>query len=429
MRARHSPRSPLPSRLGPAIVIVCIVGLARADGAAVGVVAPALRHQLHFTVAEIGLLASLASVTGALSALPLGGLVDRGHRTTTVAIALAAWSLALGAAGLASGFAFFAVARLVSGGIAAIARPAAVSLAGDTYHPSKRGYALAALDAGQEAGIAVAYLLGALAVAILDWRWLFGWLAIGGLALAVIAARVSEPVPERPPGPSLWGVFWALLRIRTNLVVLISDSLGNFFFSGVTSFAVLFFTERFALSTSLVDALAPGLLVGVIVGVLTGGRLGDKLTRLAGGEAQGGGRRRLQVASACQLVAVVVFAVGLLSRSIFVAGTLLFLGALVLGGSYPCLDAVRVDIVPASMWGRAEAARGLLVLASGALGPATFGLVAEHIAHQAHGLGLRDAFLVMLCPLAVGALVLLTAVRQYPTDARAARLHPGGIRP
>jgi hypothetical protein len=66
--------------------------------------------------------------------------------------------------------------------------------------------------------------------------------------------------------------------------------------------------------------------------------------------------------------------------------------------------------------GRGEAARGLLTLVSSALGPITFGLVATAFGGRGD-LALRDAFLVMLIPLAAGALILLAARRPYPADA------------
>ena len=58
-----------------AVVLVGVVALAKADAATIGVVAPALRADLHVTDAELGLLAALSSITGALCALPAGGLV------------------------------------------------------------------------------------------------------------------------------------------------------------------------------------------------------------------------------------------------------------------------------------------------------------------------------------------------------------------
>jgi MFS family permease len=395
------------------IVIAAVVGLAKADSAAMGVVAPALRTHLHVTPADLGILGSLASVTGALAALPAGTLVDRRHRISVLTVALVGWSVALGLAGFARGLLLLAVARILSGGIATVARPVAVSLAGDLFAVADRGGALAVLDTGQAVGTAICFALGALAVHLLSWQWLFFWLAAIGLAMTFLTFRLAEPPRTGPPGPPLIPVLRTLVGIRTNLIVLIADSIGNFFFAGAASFAVLFISDRYNMSNGEVDALAPIFALGVIAGILVGGRVGDRLTRSRGGE------ERVVVAGICQLVATALFAVALLGPSVYTAGTFLALGAAVLGGAGPCLDAVRIDIVPAGMRGRAEAARGLLLLASGALGPVTFGLVATGFGGKS-GLALRDAFLVMLGPLGTAALVLLAAVRPYQGDARAA---------
>jgi MFS family permease len=398
----------------PGLLIAAVVGLAKADAATVGVVAPALRHDLGLSVTQIGLMGSLASGMGAVCALPAGWLVDRRRRVVVMVAALIGWSLALGAAGFAAGVAFLAVARTISGGVATIARPVAVSLTGDLYRPSERGKALATLDTGQAIGTAICFLLGALAVKLLDWRWLFWWLAAGGIGLALMARRLEDPAPVRASGPPIHKVLWSLLRIRTNLVVLVSDSVGNFFFAGAASFSVLFISSRYGLSNATVDALAPLVALGVIIGILTGGRVGDQLARHAGGN------RRIAVAVVCQLTAAGIFALGLLGGSVIAAGGFLILGATALGGAGPCLDAVRVDIVEPSMRGRAEAARGLLLLASSALGPITFGLVATAFGGRGDGLALRDAFWVMLIPLAAGALILLAGMSSYEADATAA---------
>lgn len=391
--------------------MAAVLGLAKADAAAMGVVAPALRSHLHITPAQLGLLASLAAVTGALAALPAGTVVDRRHRVLVVTVALVGWSLTLALAGLAQGLLLLAVARVLSGGIATVARPAAVSLAGDIYTLSERARALAVLDTGQAVGTAVCYALGAAAVHWLDWRWLFFWLGAVGLAMAVASSRLPEPVRTAAPGPPLAAMLRSLLSIRTNLIVLAADSMGNFFFAGAASFAVLFVSERYRMTNATVDALAPILAVGIVAGILAGGRVGDHLVRHRGGE------ERVVVAATCQLTAAALYCVALLSGTVVMAAVFLFLGSTVLGGAGPCLDAVRIDIVPAGIRGRAEAARGLLLLGSGALGPLTFGLVATAFGGRGTGLALRDAFLVMLAPLAAGAVVLLAAVRPYREDA------------
>jgi MFS family permease len=262
-----------------------------------------------------------------------------------------------------------------------------------------------------------------LAVRFLSWRFLFWGLAAAGVVLALAARHLDDPVPSRPGGPSLVRALRTLVRIRTNRVVLAADSVSNFFFAGVASFSVLFITERYGLSTATVDFLAPVVAVGVMAGVLTGGRLGDRLTRRADG------RKRLAVASGCQLAATALFAAALLAGSVVAAAILLLLGASVLGGAGPCRDAVRLDIMRPDIRGRGEAAKGLLTLGSTALGPLVFGLVATGLTHggRSHAMALRDTFLLMLLPLAAGALVLLAARRPYAADVAAARGAAGQV--
>ena len=396
-------------------MVAAVVGLAKADAAAMGVVAPALKTHLHITAAELGVLASLAAATGAMCALPAGTLVDRRHRVMVLTVGLVAWSIALGLAGFAQGLGLLVVARVLSGGISTVARPVAVSMAGDFYKPVERGRALAALDTGQAIGTAVCFGLGALAIHLLSWRWLFWWLALLGVLMALVAGRLQEPPRSGPPGPPLFETLVTMVEIKTNRVVLVADSVGNFFYAGAASFAVLFISERYHLTNATVDALAPLLAAGVVAGILAGGRVGDRLTRMHGG------RDRVTVAASCQLFATLWFGLALASGSVVVAAAFLFVGSTVLGGAGPCLDAVRLDIVPAGMRGRAEAARGLLLLGSAALGPVTFGLVATAFGGgRSSGLALRDAFMVMLVPLGVAAFILFLAVRTYDRDAAAA---------
>ena len=410
-------------------VLVSLLALAKADGAIIGVVAPALRSEFDLDDARLGLLASLSSVTGALCALPAGRLVDRRRRPLVISVALAAWSIALGVAGLATGLAVLVLARLVSSGIASVARPAAVSMVGDAYPATRRGEVLGALDAGQTAGAAGCFVIGALALHFLTWRWAFWGLAGAGLLLAIGAARLPDPAlrgtgrVEARDSPDaetrLLGVLSELVRIRTNAVVLIADAVANFFYAGVTSFAVIFATERYHLAVATVDATAPVVGVAVIAGLLAGGRVGDRVAR------RWGGATRLVLSSATAVVASVLLIPALAARSLPLAVSSLVLGAAVLAAGGPCNDAVRLDVVRPSMRGRAEAARGLLTLSSSALAPVAFGVLAMALGGSDDAAGLRDAFLVMLVPLAASGIILLAGVRHYRADAAAAGTPPG----
>jgi len=392
------------------LVAGAAVALARADAGLIGAAAPALRHDLHLGAGALGLLASLATVTGALSALPAGRLVDGRSRRAVLAGALVVWSIALGVAGLAAGLLVLAAGRLVSGAASSAARPSAVSVLADRHPAARRGRVLARLDAAESGGAALSYLAVAGALAVAGWRAAFLGLAGAGLALAWAARALPGPRPD-PTAARRLAVSDAL-RVRTNVVVLVADCVGNLFFAAVTAFAVLAVTERFRLPAAEVDALAPAFVVAVVGGLLLGGRLADRVA------ARGRLSRRLVVACVADVAGAAVLLPAFLTGSPLVCAALLALGVAVLSVGGPCRDAVRVDVIPSALRGRAEAARGLLTLASGVAGPLVFAALAATLGGAGgRGAGLDHAFLVMLMPLAGGGLVLLAGRRSYGRDA------------
>jgi MFS family permease len=142
--------------------------------------------------------------------------VDRRRRVVVITTALVVWSLVLGAAGLATGFLLLALARLVSGAVATVARPAAVSVAGDSFEPGERGRATAVLAVAGVVGVSGCYLLGALSVGLLNWRWMFVLLGAAGVLLSLASSRQREPGGRTVESPRFVEVMGSLLRIRTN---------------------------------------------------------------------------------------------------------------------------------------------------------------------------------------------------------------------
>lgn len=84
------------------------------------------------------------------------------------------------------------------------------------------------------------------------------------------------------------------------------------------------------------------------------------------------------------------------------------------------LDAVRVDVIHPSVWGRAEGTRNVLLIAAEAGAPLLFGYLADTLAGGGAA-GTRDTFLLMLVALAASGLILLTARSHYPREAAAAQ--------
>jgi hypothetical protein len=111
-------------------------------------------------------------------------------------------------------------------------------------------------------------------------------------------------------------------------------------------------------------------------------------------------------------------------------------GAALLSAANPGLDAARLDIMPARLWGRAESARTFLRSAAQALAPLAFGGIADLVAgiapeqapvgthpgvvSPAAARGLEVSFLIMLSALLAAGVFLFRAARTYPRDVATA---------
>ena len=114
-------------------------------------------------------------------------------------------------------------------------------------------------------------------------------------------SRSGQPVRCRrsPERYSLLTAVRVVLRVRTNVRLIIASSFGYFFFTGIQVFGLTFLRSRYGLdqvTASLLMLLVGG---GAFAGVMLGGRAGDRLLR--GGKLAG----RILAAAGATLVAVV----------------------------------------------------------------------------------------------------------------------------
>jgi hypothetical protein len=288
--------------------------------------------------------------------------------------------------------------------------------------------------------------VSALIVVFLTWRGVFVTFALAGFVIAFLVAR--RPEPERAAAAdtdaasgrdqmlyglvedahveprattvlhgdqrdrSIWWAFRYTLRVRTVVIVIVAGSLGDFFFSGLQVFAVVFAVDEFGIPQASAALLIPVVGAGAALGLLGGGRVGDAL--IERGHITG----RVQVAlwsfpSACLVILPALFL-----HSVVIALPFLVIGSALLTAPNAPLDAVRLDVVNPWLRGRAESVRSLCRLTAQAAGPLAFGWLADHLAGGGVD-GVRDAFLVTVPLLAASGFVLLFAIRTYPADVAA----------
>jgi MFS family permease len=486
-----------PARARVITLFGAVLALNGADGATVGAVAPQLERSLHIGNTKIGLLSSVALLVGAVFTIPVGLLVDRVKRLPILSISIVLWSLASLASAFAGSYSSLLLTRLLLGAVTATAGPAIASLTGDYFPARERGRIYAYILGGEIAGTAAGFIVSGSVASLVTWRAAFLLLAIPGFFLArelyrtvpeplrggqsrlepgvmdlkqAVAEAASRPKAEPAqdeeaepdadelaqvqarrrgvePDPKLvldedpraLGLVRAvryILSIPTNVLMIISSSLGYFYFAGLSTFALLFVRGHYHASQATAELVLALLVGGAMIGTLVSGRVTDLMLRNGYLEV------RVWVPALCYLGAAALLIPGILGSHLTPAIWFDVAGATLLSAANPPLDAARLDIMPAGLWGRAESTRTVLRSLAQALAPLVFGGLADLIAGIAPqqapigthpgvvspgaARGLEISFLLLLGTLAGAGVVLLRARYTYPRDvATAAASHQG----
>lgn len=470
-----------PARARVVVLFGCVLGLNSAATATVGAVAPQLESAFHISNTQIGLLSSISLLIGAIFALPVGLLVDRTKRIPLLCIGIVLWSVASFIGGLTSSYGALLLSRLALGAVAATAGPAIASLTGDYFAADERGNVYAYILGGEILGTAVGFIVAGDIASLISWRAAFIILALPGFFLARSLWRtVPEPLrggqsrlhvgaesfievdgelafDEPPPVEanmaheeasrrgvrpdprlvlredadkmSLARATRYILAIRTNVLMIISSSLGYFYFAGLQTFAVLFVVRHYGAGQGTANLVLGLLIVGMVIGTLVSGRLTDAL--LKNGVLQA----RIVTPAVCYFAAAALLIPGILIDKLTPALWFDVGGAAFLAAANPPLDAARLDIMPARLWGRAESTRTFLRSLAQAVAPLLFGLISNivvgitpeqtpvgtHAKHHAEsGAGLEASFLILLAALIAAGWFLLRSRHTYPSDVATA---------
>jgi MFS family permease len=471
-----------PARARVVALFGATLALSGADAAMIGAVAPQLERALHIGNAEIGLLTSVALLGGAALVIPVGMLVDRFRRVPMLSASIVLWSVASLSGAFATSYGHLLASRLALGAVTATAGPAIASLTGDYFAPRERGHVYAYILAGEIAGGAAGFIVGGTLASLVSWRAAFVLLALPGfflaralwrtvpeplrggqsrlapgaadlaglttvaddegdsprtheLAHAAARRRGVAPDPRRvlaedPQRMALVRAVRYVMQVPTNALLIVGSALGYFFFSGLQTFALLFVRGRYHIGQATAELVLVLLVAGAVLGTLAGGRLNDALLR------RGFLGARIAVPAVCYLAAVVLLIPGFVATSVTPAVWFDAAGAALLSAANPALDAVRLDIMPAGLWGRAESVRTLLRSLAQAVAPLAFGGCADLVAgiapeqapvgtdpgviSRGGARGLEISFLIMLGALVAASVFLLRARKTYPRDVATA---------
>ncbi|MEA2638593.1 MAG: hypothetical protein QOE18_1650 [Chloroflexota bacterium] len=465
-----------PARARVITLFACVLALNGADSSTVGAIAPQLESALHINNTDLGLLSSVSLLVGAVFTVPVGFLVDRTKRMPLLALSIVLWSIASLFSAFAGSLSGLLLTRLALGAVAASAGPAIASLTGDYFAAEERGRIWSYILVGEAAGTAFGFIVSGLVASAIDWRAAFAVLAIPGFFVARELWRtVPEPLrggqshlevgavdfgpevahraraderrgaeEERAPDPSKMGLAESiryLFSIPSNVLMIVASSLGYFYFAGLQTFALLFVKGHYHASQATAELVLVLLVVGAVIGTLVGGRLPDMLVR------RGYLGARVWFAGACYVGAALLLVAGFVAAQLGTALWFDVAGAALIFAANPPIQAARLDVVPAGLWGRAQSALTVVRSLAQAAAPLVFGGVSQlvagilpsqapigthpHAPNSSTTTGLQVTFLIMLAALAAAGLLLFRARTTFPSDvATAAASEPttGGSR-
>ncbi|HVM64343.1 MAG TPA: MFS transporter [Acidimicrobiales bacterium] len=454
-----------PARTRVILLFAAVLALNSADVATVGASATQLRQALHIGNADIGVLVAVTAIVGAIFSLPFGFVVDRANRVLVLSTTVVLWGLVMMASAGVGSFGQLVLIRAVLGAMTAATGPAVASLVGDFFPANERGKIWGYVLAGELVGAGAGFVITG-DIAGISWRAAFVILALPTFPLAWALGHLPEPARgggsqlfpgaervigrkdviaagaapaageeaepahhptdaqelarERGIGPDpamvlrsdprkmgLSATVRYVLGVRTNMILIASGACAYFFLTGVETFGLEFVKGQYHVAQFLANVLLLVVGAGAVVGVLVGGRVGDALVRR--GRLDG----RILVAAVAAIATAVLFIPALLSHSTFGALPYFLVAGFAMTAQNPPIDAARLDIMPPLLWGRAEGVRSLLRTGVQALAPLAFGGLSDLV-------GLQTTFFVMLVPFLASGLILLYALKTYPTDVATA---------
>ena len=484
-----------PARARVIVMFAGVLALNGADTATVGAVAPQLEQSLHIGDAKIGVLSAVSLLVGAIFTLPVGLLVDRTKRMPLLAISVVLWSLATLFSAFTSSYSSLLLTRLLLGAVAATAGPAIASLTGDYFPASERGKIWAYILGGEVVGTAAGFIISGSLASLIDWRAAFVVLAIPGFFLArelwrtvpeplrggqshlepgvvdlELAVQAASARAQRGAGPAaqdeaggaareneaareaaraagavpnpklvlhedarkmpLVRSVRYILSVPSNLLMIIGSSLGFFYLAGLNTFALLFVKGHYHASQATAEIVLAMLVVGAIVGTLVGGRVTDAMLH------RGNLSARVWFPALCYFGAAILLIPGFLGTHLTPALWFDVAGAALLAAANPPIQAARLDIMPAGLWGRAESVRTFIRSIAQALAPLVFGGLAQLIAgivptqapigtrphappsHEATGL--QITFLIAIATLIAAGIFTARARHTYAQDVASA---------
>ena len=273
---------------GLVLMMSLMNGIVALDRTAVSLLAPWIVPEFHLNNTQLGMLASVLSVTIAGSGFLLASLADgTGRRKPILIVMLVLFSLFSAMSGLAAGFVMLLAARCILGVAEGPLAPIGQSVVALESAPQRRGLNMGImlnLGAGLVGGGVGAYATTHVAAAF-GWRPAFYLSAVPGLVLALAMVFWMRKPREPPRGAAevttpAWTGMLALLRSRNMLLCLAISGLFSTWLIVQGVFTTIYLTRTDGLKPTDVGLLllltSPAMALGGMIVPAISDRIGRK---------------------------------------------------------------------------------------------------------------------------------------------------------
>jgi len=431
-----------PSGWGPAAVLTGVVLVDAMDQGVVPGTLSLLQKEWGFSDTLGGAIPTAALIVGFVALVPAGWMADHLHRTRLLTFVVASWALLSGLSAVAVSFLMFFVVRMVLGGAAHVDNPVSSSLLADFYPPLARGRVFAVQRLMVVIGTGVGIGIGGAVGEWLGWRAAYLVVVVPGLVVALLVARLREPVRGEMDGLGLDGAvtavhespaavleeiedtaphvdeggvraylreFRGILDIPTVRTVYFGLAVTVLGFNGIAYWLPSYLERDFDLSEGGAAAVTAALAVTAgIIGAFAGGTIGDRA------EAKRPGSR-IGLTGVALIGGAGLLVAGFAVQVLAVTAVLVCAGATFLSFAFPNMAATAAEVLPARRRGTGFAMFGFLLTLGSAAGPLVIGAISEVSG------SLQLAIVLAVLPAIPGALVVLRGRHTFAADATAAR--------
>lgn len=186
-------------------------GLIGIDRFMISTLMPVISKDLGLGYHDIGIITGALAFSWGIASLLMGNMADRIGRRRTLIGSMIAFSLLIGASGLATGLWGLVMVRILMGAADGAYVPAGVAA---TLQSAEQRHHGRAVGFGQMAstllGLGLAPLLIVWLLHIVDWRYVFAFFAVPGFILAFLMWKWLPRETVRPPAASSSLADWRL---------------------------------------------------------------------------------------------------------------------------------------------------------------------------------------------------------------------------